>query len=142
MKNPKAYKAYQSAQGQSISPHRATIMAYEWCLAQLNFVQVKYAELRFSEGDERLIRMEQVLLELKMGLTTEYNFIPEEMREQVLAHANNIRILYEWIVEELNRIRMTKQTENMPTITKCIQDLLEAERYAEQVYFGEQQHGK
>lgn len=136
MKNFKAYKAYQATQAQSTSPLRITIMAYERCLLNLQFVQSKYNEFRFSEAEERLINTEQILRELRMGLTTEYNAIPAELKEQVLEHADRIRGLYDWMVEELNLIRMTKKTENIQAIMERIQDLLEADRFAEQ------NHGK
>lgn len=134
MRNFKAYKAYQTAQAQTSSPLAVSIMAHEWCIMQLRFVQAKYSELRFSEADQSLIKTEQVIRELRIGLTTENNVIPEHLREQVLAHAANIRIVYDWIIEELNQIRMTKNTENLEAMIERIQDLLEADRIAEKNY--------
>lgn len=136
MSNFKAYKAYQSTQAQANSPLGVTIMAYEWCLTNLKFIQVKYEEMRYSEADDRLINTEQILRELKMGLTTEHNMIEEAFREQVLEHVDRIRGVYDWMIGELEHIRLTKQGEQLQVIMDCIQDLLEADRFAEQ------NHGK
>lgn len=138
MHNFKAYKAYQSTQAQTNNPLRVNIMAYEWCLNNLKFVQLKYSEMRFSEADDRLLNTEQILRELRMGLTNEYNVIPENLREQVLEHAAHVRALYDWMIDELNLIRMTKQNDNLQAIIERIQDLLDADRFAEKEYLAQQ----
>lgn len=127
-----AYKAYQASQTQTSSPIDISIMVYERCLLNLKYVKAKYEEFNFSDEDleKKLINTEQLLMEMKAGLTTEENYIPKDMREQVLEHSNTLRMLYDWLINEVVFMRTSKKSSEISNVIECIQDLLDGDRFA------------
>jgi flagellar secretion chaperone FliS len=122
----RSWKKYAANEVQTSNPIKVTIMAYERCLLNMKYVKTSLENSNNEQVDEKIINTEKIINELNLQLNRDKG-ASKEMIELVY----NLENLYVWILEELEKIRNTKEATNIDGIIVVIQDLLDGYRGAE-----------
>lgn len=111
-----AWKRYMEQDVNTSHPIRNTIYMYERCIGMFRMVGKSFGEFKFTDGYEKLEKLERVFDELKMQLNPQSN---EEL-------SNDLYKIYDWISEEIEKMKNTHSVEPILKIEPVLKDLIEA----------------
>lgn len=96
-------------------PVKNTIMIYEKCIAKFRLISRFYDQYKFRNADEELDKLERVFLELKMQ-------VDEKANEGL---AEDLYNLYDWILVEIQKMKMFRKNDAIKDIEAVLNDLIE-----------------
>lgn len=108
-------KNYMSQEIMTSHPIKNTILIYEKCIAKFRLVDRLFAQFKFKEAEEGLEKLEMVFYELKMQVN-------EKGAEQL---AEDLHNLYDWILREIEKMKVSRKPSEMKGIEKVLMDLIE-----------------
>ncbi|MCU7667004.1 flagellar export chaperone FliS [Bacillus thuringiensis] len=114
------YKKYMEDEIMTNHPVENTILMYENCIKRLRVVKKYYQDFKFSQADEELERVEQILAELKMQVDESVD----------LELAKDLYGLYDYILAELFKIHKLRIIEPIANVEGILKDLIEGFRGA------------
>lgn len=115
-----AYSVYRENEIMTNHPVENTILMYENCIKRLRLVKRFYETYKYSQADEEIERVEQLVEELKLQVDESVN----------VEFAEDLYRLYAFILDSVFKIYKFRTIEPIAEIEKVLKDLIEAFRGA------------
>ncbi|MDG4656190.1 flagellar protein FliS [Ectobacillus antri] len=110
-----AWQRYMQNSIMTSNPIKNTILIYEKSVAEFRNLGELLNNFRFQEGDAVIEKLENIFEELTLQLNPDAD---EELYK-------NLTSLYEWILAELSKIKMTRTAEGINDMIYVLQQLIE-----------------
>ncbi|PHA01935.1 flagellar protein FliS [Bacillus pseudomycoides] len=113
-----AWQRYMQNDIMTSNPIKNTIFVYERCIVEFRKLEELLKGFKFQEADEILDKLERIFDELKMQLNPD---ISKDLFD-------NLYSLYDWIGNQVQMMKMTRQSADMDAIAQVLQNLIEGYR--------------
>lgn len=111
-----AWRKYMEQDVNTSHPIRNTIFMYESCIGMFRMVGKSFSQFKFTDGYEKLEKLERVFDELKLQLNPQAN---EEL-------ADDLYQIYDWISQEIEKMKNSHSVEPISKIEPVLKDLIDA----------------
>ncbi|MEI4830582.1 flagellar protein FliS [Bacillus sp. FJAT-53711] len=113
-----AWQRYMQNDIMTSNPIKNTIFIYERCIVEFRKIEELLNKFQFQEADEILDKLERIFDELKLQLNPD---ISEDLYD-------NLYSLYDWISNQIQTMKITRETTDMDAVVQVLQDLAEGYR--------------
>lgn len=113
-----AWQRYMQNDIMTSNPIKNTIFIYERCIVEFRKIEELLNKFQFQEADEILDKLERIFDELKMQLNPD---ISEDLY-------NSLYSLYDWISNQIQTMKVTREAADMDAVVQVLQDLAEGYR--------------
>lgn len=112
-----AWQRYMENSIATSNPIKNTIYIYERCIVEFRKLEELLKELKIKEADEMLEKMENIFEELKLQLNPDVGELYDDLTK-----------LYDWILERVHKMKITRQPEDMDAVVEILNNLAEGYR--------------
>ena len=105
------YEQYRQQGVMTAKPIDLVIMLYEGCIKQLKLAKIHINDNTPEKANSCLKKAQDIVVELLMGLDFNYEI------------SNNLMKLYDFMINEIVDVNLTKKTEKIDPVIDILQDL-------------------